>query len=214
MTEPFHFYSQVHLVRLLGRRARTARELLDGIREVPAASIYYHTHRSLQQHHFASPEPTNDFAYWLTGELNLRPLGEQVASVDIVRFKSIEELRTALVSILEPAVAGDARKVVCPEGGEFHFKGCVSFVLPTGLQASTPEEFAAALERVSVGSLYFHMFEAPLRLKQDTNDFSRWFESIGQAGVAREIARLDPYTITLDGLRKNIVRIVQTHALH
>jgi len=59
MTEPFQFHSQVHLVWLLGRLARTARELLEGIHEVPAASIYYQTHRSLQQHHFASPEPTN-----------------------------------------------------------------------------------------------------------------------------------------------------------
>jgi len=93
MNTPFHFHTQFHLVTLLGLKAKNSIELLDGIKKVPPSSIYYHTHRFLQQHHYLSPEPPNDFAYWLTNILNLKRLGEAFASVDTVSFANMEELR-------------------------------------------------------------------------------------------------------------------------
>ncbi len=90
MNPPFYFYSQADMVFLLGIKAKDPAELLDGISKVPVYSIYHHTHRFLQQHHYLSPEPPNDFAYWLTSILNLRELGEAMASIDIVRWKSMK----------------------------------------------------------------------------------------------------------------------------
>jgi hypothetical protein len=52
MSPVFHFYTRFNLPVLLGLKARTVPELLAGIRAVPGASIYYHTHRFLQQHHY------------------------------------------------------------------------------------------------------------------------------------------------------------------
>ena len=55
-----------------------------------------------------------------------------------------------------------------------------------------------------------HVFEASLRLDRGRNDFSQWLaETLGERGVADAIARLDPYTYTLDGLRREIVRLVR-----
>ena len=85
MPEPFYFCSELHLVKLLGLKAKNPVELLNHITQVPKASIYYHTHRFLQQHHYLSPEPPNDFAYWTTNILALEALGERLASVDIIR---------------------------------------------------------------------------------------------------------------------------------
>jgi len=39
MSEGFHFYTQHHLVEMLGLNARDPGELLDGIKAVPASSI-------------------------------------------------------------------------------------------------------------------------------------------------------------------------------
>jgi len=71
---------------LLGRTAHTIPELLEGITEIPESSIYYHTHKFLHQHHYLSPEPPNDFAYWVTEVLNIPDLGEKISSVDIVQY--------------------------------------------------------------------------------------------------------------------------------
>jgi hypothetical protein len=50
-----------------------------------------------------------------------------------------------------------------------------------------------------------------MRLERGENDFSNWFEGIGQTKLAAEVTRLDPYTMTLDGLRKNLIQKVQNH---
>jgi hypothetical protein len=97
--EPFYFFSELHLVRLLGVKAKNPSELLEHIKQVPPSAIYYHTHRFLQQHHYLSPEPPNDFAYWVTNILGLEALGESLASVDIVRFATIDELRNEFIRI-------------------------------------------------------------------------------------------------------------------
>ncbi|HTR80235.1 MAG TPA: DUF5752 family protein, partial [Bacteroidota bacterium] len=73
--EAFHFFSKLDQTILLGKKASNLTELLDGLRTVPGSSIYYHTHRFLQQHNYLSPEPPNDFAYWVTGVLNDTVLG-------------------------------------------------------------------------------------------------------------------------------------------
>lgn len=214
MTPEFHFQTQMHLVRLLGRRAKNPAELLSGIKAVPQSSIYYHTHRYLQQHHYLSPEPPNDFAYWLTSILGQRRVGEALAAVDTVSFKSMEELRAKFITILETHVAKGMAQADCPEGNEFHFMACLTFILPTPHVAHNVEEFVEVLDKVSVNSIYFHIFEARLRLQRDENDFSAWLNSIGQPELAKELIRLDPYTMTLEGLVQKIKKAVKKYARH
>jgi hypothetical protein len=88
---------------------------------------------------------------------------------------------------------------------------CRTFVLPTPYQARNLKEFRDVLRKVSINSIYFHIFEARLRLERGDNDFSYWFEGIGQKELAEEISRLDPYTITLEGLRNKIIQQVSRH---
>lgn len=215
MSEPFRFYTRLNLVELLGRRACTVRELLAGIREVPGASIYHHTHRFLQQHNVLSPEPPNDFAYWISGVLGLDEIGERLASVDTVRYRRINDLRARYVEILEEALSARRNSwPVCQEGGEFHFMSCRTFIIPLPTVAHDVGEFLDILAKISVNSLYYHVFESRLRLEQGENDFAVWFEARGESGLAAALSRLDPYTITLEGLRQEIIRLVRDHVQH
>ena len=215
MSEPFRFRTRLNLVDLLGRRATTVPELLAGIREVPGASIYHHTHRFLQQHHFLSPEPPNDFAYWISGALGLDDIGERLASVDTVRYRRINDLRARYVEILEEALSVRRNSwPVCQEDDEFHFMSCRTFIIPLPAVAHDVGEFLEILERTSINSLYYHVFESRLRLEQGENDFAVWFEARGDRELAGALARLDPYTITLEGLRQEIIGLVRDHARH
>jgi hypothetical protein len=212
MAERFRFYTRLNLVELLGRQAKNVSELLQGLRQVPGSSIYYHTHRFLQQHHYLSPEPPNDFAFWVTNSLGVDVLGERLASVDTVKFRSIRSLRDKFIETLESYVREqNSRNTECQEGEEFHFMSCRTFILPTSYEAQNLKEFRDILEQVSISSIYFHIFEARLRLERGENDFSNWLEENGQKKLAREISRLDPYTITLEGLRKNLIRRVSQY---
>jgi len=208
---PFYFWTRVHLIKLLGLKAKNQTELLEGIKNVPLSSIYYHTHRFLQQHHYLSPEPPNDFAYWLTDILNLEKLGEAIASVNVIDFKKLKDLRSAFIKILTDYLAQEKRMIDCPEGEEFHFMSCMTAILPTPYVASNLTEFVEILGKISINSLYFHIFEAPMRLEKGENDFSAWLGGIGEKELAQKISSLDPYTITLEGLWQKIIRMVKQY---
>jgi hypothetical protein len=209
----FYFKTRLNLVEMLGIRVSNVPDLLEQIRLVPGSSIYYHTHRFLQQHNYLCPEPPNDFAFWITNALGLDGLGEQLASVDTIKFIKINDLREAFSAIIEKSLQ---RKIglttICHEGEEFHFMSCRTFVFATDQQAADTAEFIQALRAISINSLYYHIFESRLRLGKVGNDFSLWFESSGQKKLAAEIAKLDPYTITLEGLRKKIIKTVEKYA--
>ncbi len=212
MNEGFNFHTQYHLVELLGLKARNPGELLAGIKNVPASSIYYHTHRFLQQHHYLSPEPPNDFAFWLMEILHLRSLGEEFLSVDTVSYCNLDNLRRDFVKILEEYILKDQDNVDCMPGFEFHFLACKTLVLPLPYTAHSLSEFAQMLGRVSIHSLYFHMFEARMRLGVPDNDFSQWLKGMGEDQLALDISKLDPYNITLESLRGKIIRMVEKRA--
>jgi len=207
--EPFYFYTRITQELLLGRKAKNIKELRSGIDTVPRQSIYHHTHRYLEQHQTLSPESPNDFSYWVTCNLGLRKLGEMIASIDIFRFPNLDDLRQAFIDVLDHYLASTPQVRNCIPGEEFYFMSSRIFVLPTPLVAFTPAEFLDGLNNVTIHSLYYHMFEARLRLKRGDNDFSHWLRKAGYARLAERISRIDPYTFTVQGLRKEIIRMVQ-----
>lgn len=210
--DPFKFCTRLHLSELTGLRATTLGQLLALIKEVPGSCIYHHTHRFLQQHQFLSPEPPNDFAYWVTDILGEDELGERLVSIDTIQYSTIRDLREKIASTIEDYLKNSplAKLKFARSGEEFHFIKSVSFILPTTYVAYDLNEFAEVLKKITIDSIYFHIFEARLRLEKPTNDFAFWVEnSLGEKKLAENISSFDPYTSTLEDLRKTIIRIIE-----
>lgn len=210
--EPFRFYTRLHLTELTGLKASNLEELLTLLNEVPGSSIYHHTHRFLQQHQYLSPEPPNDFAYWVTSILGEEELGERLASIDTVQFTTIRALREKIIQTIEDylKVHPRAKLKFARKDEEFYFIKSVSFVLPTKYTATDLREFVEVLKKITIDSIYFHIFESRLRLGKKTNDFSNWLESsLDDKELANKIARLDPYTYTMEDLRETIIKILE-----
>jgi hypothetical protein len=208
--KPFYFNTSAHLLRITRQKAATLAEFLEGLRECPESSIFQHSFRTLQEHHFIREGFSNDFAHWVLSACNEPSLAEGLASVDVREFTSVAELRQRFVQIVQnflhrtPA-AGDR---VAKE--TFYFCAADTVVIPTSFVAHTLQEFAAGLRGVSVHSIHHHFIEARLRLKLMSNDFSQWlYEDMALTDVARQLNRLDIYTVTLDDVRDQIIRIVE-----
>jgi hypothetical protein len=198
------------MVELTGLFAHNLRELVAHLKTVPGSVIYYHTHHYLKQHQALSPEPPNDFAYWTTNVLGVVDLGERLASIDTISFTSIRALREKFISIIEFYMQKTRQTRRAPEGQEFCFMKSRSFIVPTPYEVWDLKEFAQAVSRISVFSLYHHMFEARLRLERGANDFSNWLEKeLEEASLAHAISRLDPYTQTLENLRSQILKLTE-----
>lgn len=210
--EPFTFYTRLHLTELTGLRASNLSQLLTLLKTVPDSCIYHHTHRFVQQHHYLLPTPANDFAYWISQILGEYALGEILSSIDIIQFSTIEKLREEIVKIVEDYLKENplSKLKFAADQTAFHFMKSVSFIIPTKFVVSDLAEFKEALTKVTLDSIYFHIFEARLRLERPSNDFSSWIElSLGDKALADKISRLDPYTYTLEELRASLIRILE-----
>lgn len=206
----FHFMTSLDLTLATNRRARDVAELLRCVENASGAAIYFHTHHFLMQHQHLSPEPTNDFAYWVTTALQEDRLGEQLAAIDIIQFRSLGVLRERIAGVLQRFLESSPTLRAAPPGEEFHVRESLSFIVPTGYIAHDLRELASCIEQIGFGSLSFHIFDARLRLERGANDFSEWLKHAhDETHLAEAIARLDPYTHTMEGLRRQIVRLIQ-----
>jgi hypothetical protein len=208
--KPFYFNTSAHLLRITRQKASSLSEFLAALRECPEGSIFQHSFRTLQEHHFIREGFSNDFAHWALSACNEPSLAEGLASVDVREFTSVEELRGRFVQIVEnflqrvPAAGPRAARET------FYFCAADTVVIPTSFMAGTLQEFAEGLRGVTVHSIHHHFIEARLRLKLMSNDFSQWlYEDMGLTDAARQLNRIDIYTVTLEDVRKQIIRIVE-----
>lgn len=210
--KPFHFFNRAHLKELTGLRARSLKELAEILRNAPDSVVYYHTHHFLEEHHYLTPEPANDFATWVSDVLDDEILGEKLASIDAFEFPNLAALRERIVNVIEEHLASQCEVKRVLEGKEFHFIKSISVVLPTPYVATDLREFVETLRKLSLGSLYYHIFESRLRLGKASNDFAVWMEdSMGEPELAEKIARFDPYSYTLEGTRSLLIQLIEKH---
>jgi hypothetical protein len=206
--QPFRFVTHLTLTELTGRRARDLLDLLRHLKVVPLSVIYFHTHHFLQQHRTLTPAPPNDFAFWVTHALQEAGLGERLTAIDTAQFTSLAALRDAIVSTIESHLAAAKTLTPAPDGFEFVFLKSRCFLLTTPYEARTLAEFAQALKKASIHSIYHHVFESRLRLARG-NDFAEWLSALGEKELAWQITLMDPYTQSLDALRKRLLRLVE-----
>ena len=204
----FIFDTELRLVVLTGIKARGLAELRQALAKVPGSSIFFHTHQEYLTHNFQKPVYYNDFAVWVSQTLREEALAEKLAAIDLLAFTTIRELRETIIQTIDDYVAELNRPTYdCRPDEAFHFCRSKSFVLPIGLVAHDVADFFAKLPHISNASLYFHFFEARLRLGRRTNDFSRWLKDRGRDDLANAIDQLNPYIRTLDELKADIVHL-------
>jgi len=207
--KPFYFNTSEHLLRIGRQKACTLSELFDALHTCPDDSIFQHTFRTLQEHHFIRQGFSNDFGHWSLFACNEPALAEQLAAVDVREFTAIEGLRRRMIEIIDEFLQNHPRSGSQTAREPFYFCASDIVVLPTKFKAETLPDFLAGLNQVSVHSIHHHFIEARLRVHRMTNDFSNWLEEeVGLNDAADAIERIDIYTNTLEGVRLQIARIV------
>jgi hypothetical protein len=207
--EPFFFNTSEHLIRIGKQKAINLSELLTALDTCPDDSIFQHTFRTLQEHHFIREGFSNDFAHWTLSACNEPALAEQLASVDVREFTAIDGLRRRMIEIIDEFLHKHPRSGSKPAHEPFYFCASDLVILPTPYAPDTLKGFLDGLNQVSVHSIHHHFIEARLRLHRMTNDFSNWLEQQVRLHEAAEaIERIDIYTNTMEGVRLQIARIV------
>jgi hypothetical protein len=206
---PFYFNTSASLLRITGVKATTAGELLAGLYKCPENSIFQHSYRTLEEHHFIRAGYTNDFAHWARSACREPKLAEVLSQVDIREFTSVESLRERFIEIVQNFLKSTPEAITKTARRAFYFCLPEIVVIPTTCIAYSLREFVEGVRGVSVHSLHHHFIEARLRLKLMSNDFSEWLAAGGLKDAAHQLNRIDIYTVTLEDIREQTIRTVE-----
>ena len=209
-SSPFYFNSAAHLLRIGRQRSINLNELLEAVRTCPDDSIFQHTFRTLQEHHFIREGFSNDFAHWAFAACNEVGLAERLSSLDVREFTSIQAVREHIVAIVSDYLQKNPRAGGREALEPFYFCAADTVVVPTPFVARNLQEFADCIQKASIHSIHYHFIEARLRLKLNSNDFSVWLdEELGLGRLADKLNRIDIYTSTLQDVRRALLRLLQ-----
>jgi len=204
----FRFNACSEIQEILGKQAEDERALAELLEEVPLDSVYFHTHSYFLRHRFIERIYPNDFAEWVGEQVRDHVLAERLSVVDPFDFKSLEALREELISILDDHLSGLASVPRAGFGTPFYFNRSRILEVPTGVETRTLREFRDAISAVDASSIYFHVFEAHLRLEREENDFSAWIRSgLNMPDMADRIKSLNPYLGSLERLRSGLLKV-------
>jgi hypothetical protein len=208
--QPFYFNTSAHLLRAERETATTLSDLHRSLERCSDKSVFQHTFRTLQEHHFLRQGFSNDFAHWVLSGCNQPELAEQLAGVDVRGFTSITDLREALLRIVGDYLRRNPQAASSPSREPFYFCATDIVVIPTPFVANNLPEFLDGLRHVTVRSIHHHFIEGRLRLKLQSNDFSRWLEEeVDLKDPARAINNIDIYTGTMEDVRRQMVRLLE-----
>jgi hypothetical protein len=207
--EPFAFFGCVELRQALDKTALDERELMDRLEEVPAGSIFYHTHGYFLRHRPVGMAYGNDFARWVAVDVRDQALAERLALVDPFEFKQLEHLREELITIIHDHITRLSSVPRVEFGETFYFQQSHIIEVPLGATARTLAEFRAGLAAAEASAIYYHMVEARARLGRRSGDFAEWLRtSLGMSELADRIGRIDTYMTSLERVRARVLSLV------
>lgn len=210
----FRFIGCSEVQEILGKQAEDERQLAELLEEVPLDSIYFHTHSFFLRHRFIERTYPNDFADWVDEQVRDHVLAERLSVVDPFDYKSLDALREELISIIDDHLS---TLVTVPRAGfgtPFYFNRSRILEVPTGLEARTLREFRDAISDVDVSAIYYHVFEAHLRLQREENDFSAWIRgSLKLPELADRMQALNPYLGSLERLRSSLLTMCDDYLM-
>lgn len=208
MPKTFEFKQCVTILKSTGKKAKNLRELKDLLAEVNESAIAHHTYQYFLKGHVL--EYTNDFAHWAGESIEERALAERLSNIDPYGYASLQDLRRNLIGTLEDYLTTFPEPRDALPGDEFHFNETVTLVFPAGVRARNLAEFFMAMKYIEGSSLYYHFYDARVRLGGRADDFSLWLEEgVEKPEVAKRIRAIDPFMHNLETIRERIVEAVE-----
>jgi len=208
MPKTFEFKQCVTLLKSTGKKARNLREMKNVLAGVSGGSIAHHTYQYFLKGHIL--EYTNDFAHWAGESIEERALAERLSNIDPYDYASVQDLRRDLITALADYLTLFPEPRDAMPGDDFHFNETVMLVFPAGVRARNLAEFLMAMKYAEGSTLYYHFYDARVRLGNKADDFSQWLEEcMEKPEVARKIRSIDPFMHNLETIRERIIEAVE-----
>ena len=195
MDEPFIVKDCALIPLATGEYIQTLRELRDKLKTISTSSIYYHFWGGLLRPSFDDPEFQNDFAVWSSRNLHDKTLAERLALIDPTGHENLEELRAAIIEVIEERLEESELLSCATASNRFYFVRSQIIVFDTGKRITSLEELTSYIPHMSQGSIFYHFIDARGRTPQGKNDFTMWLMGFGvqYKELGERISEIDPY---------------------
>ncbi len=195
-----------------GRRAYTLTELRDRLEQVSADCIYFHFWGGLLEPRFEEREYNNDFAAWARHSLHDGILAERLAMLDPTQLDDLEDLRQALLDVIDTRLDESEYLPWVRATRRFEFIRSQIVVFDTNRRLQRPEELARLMGELSTSSVFYHFIDARRRQPDRRDDFQAWlagFDDGRYRQLSDQLTGVDPYFGSLSELRQQLAEIFQ-----
>ncbi|MHB8110832.1 MAG: DUF5752 family protein [Syntrophorhabdaceae bacterium] len=207
LERPFEFRQCITILKSTGKKAASIIDLRQILGTVSEESIFHHTYQYFLKEHIL--EYTNDFAHWAGESLEERALAEELSNIDPYSCVTLPDLREALLKVMDAYIEKCTHIRYALPGEEFHFNETITYVFPIGIWARNLAEFMIAMKFIDNGCVYYHFYEARMRVPGSVDDFSAWFEqSLGKKELAEKLHAIDPFMHSTPEIRELIVKVI------
>lgn len=207
MGHPFVIKDCTLIAIATGEEAYNLRELHNQLKTIHPGCIYYHFWGGMLRPSFDEPEYQNDFAAWAWRSLHDTRLAERLALLDPSHYPQIDDLRRALLDIIEERLAESAWVPWARPGQHFKFIRSQIVVFDTGQRIEHPQAMGTQIASLALGSVFYHFIDARRRTDSGRCDFVEWLQAIEAnhyAELISKIMAIDPYFTNLVELRKEL----------
>src|SRR5690606_27046089 len=140
-------------------------------------------------------------------------LAERLAVIDPADYASLEDLRQALIGVVEQRLDEPEYLPWAKRDDPFVFIRSQMVVFDTDMAVEHPRDMADALVRFSPGSIFYHAIDARQRREDGLDDFRAWVDEFGPPfrPLREALDAIDPYFLTLGDLRNRLIEEFARH---
>jgi hypothetical protein len=205
MPAPFELQSVVHLVRPAGRTAHDLEQLRHGVTDSSPETLFYHS----LQHQLRDPGVEElhpaDFTAWVNGVVQDRETAERIAFAIEQQGNGPEELRDALLEVLDSIPERNRTQRDAPEEGDFVFLDMESVLVPTGRECHDTADLVGHLAEVNPSAIFYHLVQQPW-LSPESPSLTAWVREAGDERLAAVLEQAAHSGRPLESLRRVILR--------
>jgi hypothetical protein len=208
---PFEVKDCALLIRMSGiAPASNLREMRERIAVCGENVLFHHFCETTLRTTFDNPDYRNDFAVWAKLYLGDRVLAERLGILDPYSFRSMEDLRAAVVEVIDERLGEVTMIPWARPGDELFFMESTTVVFHAGIRITHPSSLGATILKMTNSSVYYHFLEARRRTPVWKDDFTAWL--MGNEEENRPyldaLSSIDFYFNSLADLRLELARVL------
>ena len=201
----FELHTVVHLIRPWGRPLQNLESMREALAGASAEVLFHHTVQVLYRDRAASEHPADDLSAWVAVVVQDREIAERLSFAVQDLDHTAEEVREALVSVLDALTPEERAARQAPREGALQLLAAESLPLATGVVVHDGEELVAALTGGDPAVWFYHIIEQPW-FGAGACPVAEWLEARGEPRLATWLREAAQPTHSLERSRDRLLR--------